>query len=173
MKKLVVTFIAVVGLVSCAEQDKIVFVDRTKLLEEYQGRKDIQTKHDDKMEKLAFKKDSISKVLQMDGQEFDKKYKNLKQPTAAAQADYEALVTKQKNWSEILQRREYEINTETQKEVDTLLKTVKKFVNQFGKDKKYTYILGANDAGSVMYGDETRDVTEDVLKAINDDYAKN
>ena len=58
---------------------------------------------------------------------------------------------------------------ELQKEIDTLVKQVKAFVKDYGKKNGYTFILGANEAGSVMYGADDKDITEDVIKALNGD----
>ena len=37
---------------------------------------------------------------------------------------------------------------------DTLVKKVKDFVKNYGDKNGYTFILGSNEAGSVMYGKE-------------------
>ncbi|TDA83528.1 OmpH family outer membrane protein, partial [Halomonas marinisediminis] len=36
----------------------------------------------------------------------------------------------------------------------------------------YTYILGKNEAGSVLYGSEANDITETVTEALNASYKK-
>lgn len=170
MKKLIVVAIAVVGLVSCAKQDNIVFVDRTKLLDEYQERKDLESKYKDKLEKYGMKKDSVSKALDIEAKDFQDKAKSMSQKQQ--EEKYNMLMQKSQYWNQQFQQQEYVMNQESQKEIDTLLKKVKKFVEKYGKDHQYTYILGANENGSVMYGQEDRDITEDVLKAINDEYAR-
>lgn len=42
-----------------------------------------------------------------------------------------------------------------------------KRIEEYGKEMGYTYILGANGDGSIMYGDEAEDVTEELIKYIN------
>ncbi len=63
----------------------------------------------------------------------------------------------------------FRYKVEGQKEIDTLVKQVKAFVKDYGKENGYTFILGANEAGSVMYGADDKDITEDVIKALNGD----
>ena len=41
------------------------------------------------------------------------------------------------------------------------------------KSNNYNYILGSNEAGSVLYGEESSDLTQEILKALNDGYVKN
>ena len=50
------------------------------------------------------------------------------------------------------------------------VKKVKKEIRAYGKDNGYTYILGGGEGGSVIYGDEAKDVTDAILKILNDKY---
>ena len=54
--------------------------------------------------------------------------------------------------------------------MDTLVKKVKKEIREYGKANGYTYILGGGESGSVIYGDETKDVTDAILSILNDKY---
>jgi outer membrane protein len=56
--------------------------------------------------------------------------------------------------------------------MDSLVKKVKKEIKAYGEANGYTYILGGGDGGSVIYGDETNDVTDAILKILNDKYEK-
>ena len=56
--------------------------------------------------------------------------------------------------------------------MDSLLSKVKKTIKEYGKDKGYSFILGANDGGSVLYGKDNKDITEDVVKYLNSKYKK-
>lgn len=170
MKKFFITIIAVTGLVAC-NQDKIVFVDRTKLLEDYQERKDIETKYTTKLDKLKMEADSIGKALDLEGKDLDGKLKGMSQ--AAAQETIQIYRQKSQFLDQQLQQKGYAINQDGQKEIDSMIKKVNKFVTKYGQDHKYTYILGSNDTGSVMYGEKSKDITAEVLKAINDEYARN
>lgn len=170
MKKLVVTIMAIVGLVSCS-QEKTAYIDLPELLEEYQGRKDVESKFNDKMEQFNLKRDSISKSLDAEGQVFQAQARSMSQ--AKQQEEYQKLMQKAQRLQQTLQQEEYKINNASQVEVDTLISKVKKFVKGYGSDHQYTYIFGANDGGSVMYGEDAKNITDDVLKALNDDYARN
>jgi len=56
--------------------------------------------------------------------------------------------------------------------MDSLISKVKKEISAYGKAKGYTYILGGGEGGSVLYGDSSKDLTEDILKILNDKYKK-
>ena len=59
-------------------------------------------------------------------------------------------------------------NSQTQ--MDSLVKKVKKEIRAYGKANGYTYILGGGEGGSVIYGDDANDVTNEILKILNDKY---
>ena len=90
-------------------------------------------------------------------------------PNQILQQEYQALRQKKQMQDYQLGNEEKMLQVEGQKEIDTLVKQVKAFVKDYGKKNGYTFILGANEAGSVMYGADDKDITEDVIKALNGD----
>ena len=60
---------------------------------------------------------------------------------------------------------------ESQKHIDGLLKQINEYVKEYGKKNNYAYIFGAAGNGSLMYANETDDLSEDVIKFINKKYA--
>ncbi|HUH74218.1 MAG TPA: hypothetical protein VLZ75_07405 [Chitinophagales bacterium] len=44
------------------------------------------------------------------------------------------------------------------------------YIIEFGDEKKYRYIFGANGTGTMMYGAERKDITSDVLEYVNEKY---
>lgn len=75
----------------------------------------------------------------------------------------ETFLQKKQKFSEELET----LNRETDNKI---WQKINQKIIDFGKEKNYTYILGANGQGSIMYAKETEDITEDVMKFINDDY---
>ena len=63
---------------------------------------------------------------------------------------------------------EQAIQEESRTKMDTLLKKVKSFIKNYGKQHDYDFILGANDGGSVHYGKADKDITADIVKALNE-----
>ena len=63
--------------------------------------------------------------------------------------------------------------TDFQTEIDSSITEVVDFVKEYAKTNGYSYIFGTSDASrSVMYGEESNDVTEEVLTALNSSYKK-
>lgn len=159
---------ALFTLVSC--QDKVMYVDNTKLLNDYQEKKDLEASLQTKIDAYSRKRDSLSRAFQLEAQQFENEAQGLGQ--AVAQKRYNELMQKSQALQQHLLQEEQAIQGESQSKMDTLLTKVKKFVKDFGKSKGYTYILGANEGGSVLYGDDSKNVTDQVVKALNEAYKK-
>ncbi|MGB5387005.1 MAG: OmpH family outer membrane protein, partial [Eudoraea sp.] len=69
-----------------------------------------------------------------------------------------------------LQQEEQQMQSEGQIEMDSLISKVKKEINSYGKSNGFTYILSGGDGGSVLYGTDTKDLTQDILKILNEQY---
>lgn len=44
------------------------------------------------------------------------------------------------------------------------------YVKEYGKEKEYSYIFGAEGSGTIMYFTETEDLTEEMIQYINNKY---
>ena len=82
------------------------------------------------------------------------------------------LQDKEQILSQRVQFEKNQIAQESQSQNDSLIQKVKTFVKDYGKKNGYSYILGSNDAGSVMYGEEASDLTQTILEALNAEYEK-
>ena len=166
MKKLILTGVALLALTACT--DKVAFVDNSKLLNDYQEKKDIEAKLKGQISAYERKRDSISMAFQTAARAFDAQAKTL--PQNVAQKKYNELMQKSQILQQHLQQEEQKIQMESQTQMDSLLSKVKKNIKEYGKQKGYTFILGANDGGSVLYGTEKKDITKEVTEYLNNQY---
>jgi outer membrane protein len=51
-----------------------------------------------------------------------------------------------------------------------ILLQINTYVKEFGKLNRYQYILGANGEGTLMYAEESKDISAEVLQFINNRY---
>lgn len=56
--------------------------------------------------------------------------------------------------------------------MDSLVVNVRKFIKSYGKEKGYAYIYGTGEAATVLYAEDKYDITNDVVKLLNDKYKK-
>lgn len=170
MKKILYVLLGLFIITSC-EQNRIVYVNNSYVINEYQERKDIEAKYKAKVEAYTKKRDSIGQALQLEYQTFQLKSKNMSEKDA--QAEYNVLMQKQQMLQQQFQLEEQQIAKESQTEIDSLITKVKSFIKQHGKENNYTYILGTSDAAaSVLYGQEKNDISEIILKALNNNYSE-
>jgi len=164
-----ILFLFVFVLISCSEQ-KIGYVDNVKLMDGYQEKIDVEEKYQNKLETLNRKRDSISQAFQLEAQEFQSRAE--KMVASKAQKEYDILQQRGQFMGQQLQQEEQILSQQGQLEMDSVVQKVKREIKAFGKSNKYTYILGGGEGGSVLYGQESDDLTEQVLKILNDKYKK-
>lgn len=167
--KNVVWILALILLASC-QQDKIAYVDNVKLMDEYKEKIDAETKFKADEAVLTKKRDSLSQAYQFEMQAFQTKSQSMSQKKA--QEEYGLLQQKGQFLGQQLQQEAQEAQAANQTILDSIISTVKKEIKAYGKTNGYTYILGGGDGGSVLYGTDANDVTDEVVKILNDKYNK-
>jgi outer membrane protein len=171
MKKIFTALTVLVAFMSCQEQDKVAFIDNGEVINDYQMKIDLEERF--KVKDEAFKKrtDSIGQAFQIEAQAFN--LAASKMSKKAQQEKYQELGQKQQMLQQQIQYEQQIMQQEFNVEMDSVISKVNDFVADYGKKNGYTFILGKNQAGSVMYGADGKDITEAVTKAINDDYSTN
>ena len=170
MKNSILLVFAVFLFASCQNQMKVGYVDNGKLVNDYMKKKDIESRYERKIASFNKRVDSIGKSFKLETQDFQRKVTSMSEK--AAQEQYQILGQKQQFLQQQFQSEEQDIQKQSQTEIDSLISEVKTFVKEYGKKNSYTYILGSNDAGSVMYGNEDNDLTKELLDALNAEYKK-
>ena len=168
MKKLLSVVIIVMTIVSCQQSQKMGFVDNSVLINDYQEKKDIEAKLKTKITAYEKRRDSLSQAFQLDVKAAEVKARSMSQ--ANLQKLQQEFQQKEQVISQQLQFEQQQIAQESQSKNDSLIKKVRDFVKEYGKTNGYSFILGSNEAGSVMYGTEASDLTQTVLEALNEAY---
>ena len=63
-----------------------------------------------------------------------------------------------------------ELANEELKHNKEIFNKIKKYLEAYNADKKFTYILAYANSGAILLGDPTLDITNDVVKGLNDEY---
>jgi outer membrane protein len=53
-----------------------------------------------------------------------------------------------------------------------VLAEINDYIQAYAKKNNYKYILGTTNDGSILYGDEAGDLTDEILKELNEKYGK-
>ncbi len=156
MKKIIILFVSVLVFASCTQPQKIAYVNTEKLIQDYEGTKKTEVE-------LKQKQEEMQKQLQQLGAEYDTKLKKMSK--RERKKNY---VEFQKQFSQIQQQAQYNLQMESQKSIEAISKKVNDFVKEYAKKHQYNFVLGTvTTNGAVMYGDEKADITYDVLKELN------
>ena len=173
MKKVLLIIAISISVLACdkpaaVKEVKTAYVDTSVLMKEYTEAKDLEAKYKAQSEEKGrqleaeinrFKQDAANfqSQAQANGQEWAQK------KGAELQKREQQLGYAQQALSQQLQQ-------ESSVEMDTLVSGVKKFIKAYGKEKGYSYIYGTGDAASVLYAEEKYDITNEIVKALNDKY---
>lgn len=170
MKKICIALMGLILVSSCQDKMKVGFVENSKLINEYQKKKDIEGKFQKEFDAFNKKVDSIGQSFQAQATAMQEKDPKMVQKSS--QDQYQALAQQYQRFQQQFQMEEQQMQRKSQTEIDSLIKDVRKFVKNYGKEHGYTFILGSNEAGSVMYGEEAHDLTQEVLEALNEQAKK-
>jgi outer membrane protein len=168
MKKLIA--LAAVLILSSCQQDKIGFVDYAELMDGYQRKKDLEASYQNTAQAYARKRDSISQSFQLEAQALQTKTRNM--PQEKAQEEFSTLQQRGQIIGQQLQQEEQFMQQAGQQKMDSLITDVKARIQEYGKANGYSYILAGGDGGSVLFGEEGQNVTDEILKLLNEEYKK-
>ncbi len=174
MKKSIAIFAIALSILACDKptettEFKTAYVDTSKLMENYTKAKDIDAKYKSKAEEMGKELQVEIRRFENDAKAFEEKARQLGQ--IWAQQNSGPLQQRQQRIQMAQQSIMRQLQEESAGEMDTLVKSVKGFIQDYGKDKGYDYILGTGDAATVLYAKEAYDITEDITKALNEQYA--
>lgn len=165
-----IIWVALLLFLTSCDQQKIGYVDNVKLMNEYQEKIDVEAKFKTKADALTKKRDSISQAFQIEAQAFQAKAQKMSQKKA--QEEYGLMQQKGQFIGQQLQQEDQQLQAAGQVEMDSVVSRVKSEIKAYGKANGYTYILGGGDGGSVLYGTEALDLTDEIVKILNDKYKK-
>ncbi len=177
MKKSLLIIALAVSIISCNKEQattstemKTAYVDTAKLMEEYTEAKDVEAK-------FKAKSEAEAKKFEVEEANFKAEVANFQKNAQAngqawAQQKNAELEQRQQRLQYAAQSVGQKLQMESAAEMDTLVKGVKAFLKEYGKEKGYDYLYGTGDAATVLYAKDQYDITKEVIKLLNDKYAK-
>jgi outer membrane protein len=153
---------------SCQKSQKIAFVDNVKVINEYQEKKDMEAALQLKIDAFQQSTDSLRQAFQEEIGAAEVRAARMSQ--SQIQQLSQELQQKEQFLSQQIQAQQQALANESQANNDTLIERIKTFIKDFAVTNNFTFILGSNDAGSVLYGAEPNDLTETILEALNTAY---
>ncbi|PCH53550.1 MAG: hypothetical protein COC22_02345 [Flavobacteriaceae bacterium] len=168
MKKLLILTLALI-LASC-NQTKIAYINIDVLMKDYQATKALEISLKAKQEAMAKELDSIGSPFKLKVQKYYKAAPKMS-PKKRAEAE-QALQQEQQFLQSKQQQASQQLQKENQEKSETLTNKVDSLIAVYAKSKGYNLIFGTSGTGTVMYGDESLNVTAEVLDILNVDFSK-
>ena len=147
---------------------KTAYVDTSKLLEGYEGAKDIDAKYKAKSEKMGKELEAEIARFKSEASTFQKNAQANGQ--AWAQQKGAELQKREQQLSYAQQAMLRQLQDESGTEMDTMVKGIRKYIQSYGKEKGYSYIYGTGEAATILYAEEKYDITAELLKLLNKKY---
>jgi outer membrane protein len=150
---------------------KFAYVDLDSLQEKY-------LYYQEKTKEFNSKKEAADRDLNAAFQKIDnERVAFIQRGQSVTQAEAEnfqrAYQGKMQNLEEQKKQMENNIATEGMKTMEELKKTMNTFLEEYNKDKKYTFIFSFSTAMDILfYKDKSYDITNDVVDGLNKAYKK-
>lgn len=157
--------------VAVSKNAEIVYVNSDSLLSKYDYFKDMSTRLEDKGKKAQVDVSSKGQAFQREVAEYQKGAATLSADQRAATE--QRLARKQQELQTYNQNASAQVQQEQAAENAKLYDKIADFLKGYAKDKGYKLILTYSKANpTVLFGDESLNVTNDVVKILNDNYKK-
>ncbi|MGN6178632.1 MAG: OmpH family outer membrane protein [Mucilaginibacter sp.] len=153
------------------DHEAIVYVNSDSLLSKYNYVKDVNKKLNDKGSAAKAEVQSRRDALQRELAEYQKNASTM--PADQRQTTEQRLQREGQAEQAYEQNTSAEIQDEQAKATGKLDDKIAEYVKQYAKEKGYKMVLTYSKNGSsVIYGDPSLDITADIVKGLNDAYAK-
>lgn len=153
----VVLLIAAAIFTSCKDgnssDQKVVFMDSFKIFEGFAMKKDYDKMLEDQLFAEQHQLDSLGLLVNATTESLE-------------------LARKKKDYFVAKQLFDQKFTQLSQKYTQEVYARLNEYIKAFGKEKKYSIILGSNGEGNVMYVDKSNDITVDILKYVNQKYSR-
>ncbi len=147
------------------QKDKIVYVQNQLLFSEFDMTKDLKKEFDNIIKQRNMKLDSIQ--LRMKAIEGSVNGSSMDEQVIA---QYQQL---QNNYMQQYKQFEESNKILENQHFDSVWKRLNAYVQEFSEKEGYTFVLGATGNGNLMYANEGKDITQDLVKYCNNKYKGN
>lgn len=187
MKKILVLAVLAVSIMSCNNTEttatgsnaqntdtqssfKTAYIDTEKLMKEYQESIDFETKYEAMSKRMQNELEADMKKFQNDVVDLQRNAQSKGMEWAMARQ--KELEKREVTLAEKQQNYMLKFQQEGSAERDSMVTKMKGFIKDYGQEKGFDYVFGTGDAATVLYAKDGYDITEDILKLMNEAYAK-
>lgn len=147
----------------------IVYVNSNKLLLGYAGMQAVEAEYQATTAEWVQKVDTLQQELQFAVTQYELEKTKLK--PGEEQFRREQLQRKESQFLNYRSAIQEKMKEEEQRLQGKVLEDINRFMKVYGKEKGYSIIMAATTVGNIVYAEEGKDVTDDVLDELNAQYS--
>ena len=168
MKKIVIALVAILTLASCT-QPKVGVVNTEKLIKEYKETVNAEAEIKENSEKTQKDLEHLYQAFQAKVTDYQKNAAKMSSKVRVQKE--QELGAEQQMIQQKQQQAQYQVQNDGQAAIKKIAEKVNTYIKDYGKKNGYQIIFGTvNLNGAVMYNEDKVDLTDVVLKALNDKY---
>lgn len=162
MKNILVIVLITSSFFSCTPKENTGFIKMGELFEAFQLKKELTTQ--------------LQQTVSVRNQLLDSMKLDLEMMVVAIQGGgasdsiKNSFVTKKQVFLKKQEQFEMENTTLKQQYDHQIWTQLNEFIESFGKEKGLDYVFGANGSGAIMYGKDTKNVTQEAIDYVNQKY---
>jgi outer membrane protein len=162
--------LSVTAIYFAKSSSELVYVDVNKLIMGYEKTKTVKAEFDKKANVMRANVDSLIANWQKELKGYEKERSTLS--PNELKLKQELLSNKQQQINSYQEGIQKKIQEEDKKITQTVINDINDYIKEYGKVHSYKIIFGASGGGNIMYADESTDLTEEILKGLNEEYGK-
>jgi outer membrane protein len=160
--------LALVSFYFSRTSSELVYVDVNKLMDGYKRTKIAKADFEKKASVMKGNVDSLITGWQKELQAYEKERASLS--PKELKLKQELLNNKQQQLNGYQEAIQKKIQEEDKKVTQTVINDINDYVKEYGKNHGYKIIFGASGGGNIMYASDATDLTQDILKGLNDEF---
>lgn len=174
MNRIIFTLLVIIGTLSgfalykSMNVPRIAYVRSGDLVYGYEGMKEARTAYELKTTQWQANIDTLQSDFQRAVNAYNLEYSKL---STKERSERETLLRQQEDnlslYSKNIQEQAHKDDT---KMTEGVLNQVNSFVEEYAKERGYDIVIGTTQSGNLLYGTNYMDITDELLKALNENY---
>lgn len=161
---------------STAVAGSIVFFNMDRVMAEYDMANDLRAVVETKVNSIQAEITRRENKLTRDLTDFQNKIEKGLLTQSVAQAQQQKLQQQQQSYQKYVVEKQQEMAEEQQVMLNNIMNAINEFIVKYNEEKQFAMILATGGdllTTPVVIGNASLDVTEEILKGLNDEYVKN
>ncbi len=149
---------------------RIAYIRSGTILEKYAGVKEAHLRCQQKTQQWKTQSDTLRQLWQHSYASLEKNYVHLTATQKATEA--QRLEEQQADILRFEEATALKAKQEEEKLMQGVFQQINSFVETYAREQGYTVVLGTTQSGSLLYASDAVDITDQVLKKLNESYKK-